>query len=159
MWTEKKRSVQIHNPVEALRFEESEIVALFHFLDESASYQIPEGELSIALLGEKAHCQLHSDFLSDPTPTDVITFPGDSDEDMAGEICVSVDMARTYAETHREDFSKELTLYLIHGWLHLAGFDDQREKDRQAMKKEEQVCMKNLETNNRIPLFNYNPNE
>ncbi|MDA0346998.1 MAG: rRNA maturation RNase YbeY [Verrucomicrobia bacterium] len=135
------------------------MVALFHFLDESASYQIPDGELSIAFLDEKAHCKLHADFLDDPSPTDVITFPGDPDEDMAGEICVSVCMARTYAESHGEDFSKELTLYLIHGWLHLAGFDDLTEKDRQAMKKEEQVCISNLETNKRIPLFNYNSND
>jgi len=40
-------------------------------------------------------------------------------------------MANTYAETHGEDFSKELTLYLVHGWLHLAGFDDLTEKDRE----------------------------
>jgi probable rRNA maturation factor len=132
---------------------------MFHFLDESAPYQIPEGELSIAFLGEKAHCQLHADFLDDPSPTDVITFPGDPDEALAGEICLSIDMARTYAKTHGEDYSKELTLYLIHGWLHLVGFDDLTEIDRQAMKKEEQVCMSSLETNHRIPLFNYNTND
>jgi len=159
MGTKKKRNVQIHNPVEPLSFDESEIVALFHFLDESASCQIPDGELSIACLNEKAHCQLHADFLDDPSPTDVITFQGDPDEGMAGEICVSVDMAKSYAETHGEDFSKELTLYLVHGWLHLAGFDDLTEKDRQAMKKEEHVCMTNLETNNQIPMFNYRTND
>ena len=39
----------------------------------------------------------------------------------AGEICVSADTAATYARTQARDFSAELTLYLVHGWLHLAG--------------------------------------
>jgi len=131
---------------------------LFKFLDNTASYQIPDGELSLAFLEQEAHCQLHENFLNDPSPTDVITFPGDPDECLAGEICVSIDTARNYAETHRVNFSNELTLYLVHGWLHLAGFDDLDEKDRQAMKKEEQVCMSSLETNGMIPLFKYQTN-
>ena len=128
-------------------------------MDETAPYRIPSGELSLALLQEKAHCKLHEDFLDDPTPTDVITFPGDPEENLAGEICVSIDMARRYAETEAVDFSQELTLYLVHGWLHLVGFDDLNEKDRQAMKKEEQVCMSHLEAHGRVPFFKYELND
>jgi probable rRNA maturation factor len=131
------------------------VKSVFQFLDEQAPYSIPEGELSLAFLEQEAHSQLHADFLNDPSPTDVITFPGDQEDNMAGEICVSIDTAASYAEAHDLDFSQELTLYLVHGWLHLAGFDDLNEEDRQAMKKEEQVCMSILETNRKIPLFKY----
>lgn len=155
----KKRNIQIFSPCEALRIDKAAVKSLFYFLDETAPYQIPDGELSFAFLQEKAHGKLHADFLDDPTPTDVITFPGDPAEDLAGEICVSIDMAKRYAETEAVDFSKELTLYLVHGWLHLAGFDDLNEKDRHAMKKEEQVCMFSLETNGLIPVFKYETND
>lgn len=155
MQTRKKRKIQIYSPCKALEIDRSAIQSLFHFLDQSVSHDIPAGELSLAFLEQEAHCQLHADFLGDPTPTDVITFPGDPKEQLSGEICVSIDTARSYSENHGVDFSNELTLYLIHGWLHLAGFDDLNEKDRQAMKKEEQVCLSAVETNSMIPLFKY----
>ncbi|MCZ6673788.1 MAG: rRNA maturation RNase YbeY [Verrucomicrobia bacterium] len=159
MRTGKKRNVQIYNPCKALEFNHQAVDDLFLFLDEAASHSIPTGDLSLAFLDQEAHCQLHADFLDDPTPTDVITFPGDPKEDLAGEICVSIDTAYSYAKTHTSDFSKELTLYLVHGWLHLAGFDDLNEKDRQVMKKQEQVYMSTVETNGKVPLFKYLPNE
>ena len=155
MRTRKKRKVQIYNPCKALEIDRPAVESLFHFLDEHRCHPIPAGELSLAFLQAEAHCQLHADFLNDPSPTDVITFPGDPDEDMAGEICVSIDTAHSYAEQQGVDFSKEMTLYLVHGWLHLAGFDDTCEKKREVMKKEEQLCMTSLETNHMIPLFKY----
>ena len=135
--------------------DEAAVVAVFEFLDDQAPYSIPEGELSLAFLQDEQHNQLHADFLNDPSATDVITFPGDPDEEMAGEICVSIDTASSYSQEHGIDFSKELTLYLVHGWLHLVGFNDLNEEDRRVMKKEEQVCMSLLETNGKVPLFSY----
>ena len=111
--------------------------------------------MSLAFLEAEAHNQLHAKFLNDPSPTDVITFPGNTEEDIAGEICVSIDTAYSYAKIHDIDFSQELTLYLVHGWLHLAGFNDQDEKERQTMKKEEKECISILETNGMIPMFKY----
>ena len=155
MGTKRKRSVKIYNPCKALEVDDQTIESAFQFLDEHVPYSIPDGALSLAFLEALAHNQLHADYLNDPSPTDVITFPGDPENDIAGEICVSIDTAYTYANTNHLDFSQELTLYLIHGWLHMAGFNDINEEDRIAMKKEEQVCMSLLETNAMIPLFKY----
>src|SRR5690606_31383411 len=80
----------------------------------------PDGELSLAFLTDKKLAQLHDDFLDDPTTTDVITFEGQPELGVAGEICVSADTAATYSKEHDRDFSEELTLYVVHGWLHLA---------------------------------------
>ena len=147
--------MQIYSPAVALELDEAAVSSVFEFLDDLAPYSIPEGELSLAFLQGDQHNQLHADFLDDPSPTDVITFPGDPKEGMAGEICVSIDTAFGYANEHDLEFSRELTLYLVHGWLHLAGFNDLNEEDRAVMKKEEQVCMSLLETNGKIPLFKY----
>lgn len=155
MMNAKKRNVQIYSPAAALELNMEAVAAVFQFLDHHAPYSIPDGELSLAFLQEEQHNQLHADFLDDPSSTDVITFPGDPDETMAGEICVSIDTAYNYSQEHKIDFSEELTLYLVHGWLHLVGFNDLNEEDRLVMKKEEQVCMSLLETNSKVPLFKY----
>ena len=100
-----------------------------------------KGVLSVVFLNEEDHSQIHGDFLQDYRPTDVITFPADSENEMVGEICVSVDRAISEAENRNLPLEKELGLYLIHGWLHLVGFDDQNETDRKIMRREESNAM------------------
>src|SRR5689334_19764508 len=53
----------------------------------------PAGELSVVFLTDRAIARIHGEFMDDPTPTDVITFPGDPTAGVAGEICVSADAA------------------------------------------------------------------
>jgi probable rRNA maturation factor len=62
--------------------------------------------------------------------------------DFAGEIIVSVDQALDRAKELNEPFSRELSLYLIHGWLHLAGYDDHSEQDQALMRTAEQSALK-----------------
>ena len=130
---------------------------MFHFLDAAGLTQVKDGELSLAFLRGDRHTRLHADFMGDSTPTDVITFPGDSGEGMAGEICVSIDAAWEYARSHPGAFENELTLYLIHGYLHLAGYKDGKEEERREMRNREQICLSSLAKNGKIPLFTYNP--
>ena len=96
-------------------------------------------ELSVAFLDEAAICDLHAKFLDNPDPTDVITFPADNAEDYrVGEICISIDEALKYPQYALKD---ELTLYLVHGWLHLAGYDDIDPNDRLVMREMEQKAL------------------
>jgi len=97
----------------------------------------PPGELSVALLTDPALAQLHAAFLGDPKTTDVITFAGQPALGVAGEICVSADTAAAYARKHRRPFAAELTLYVVHGWLHLAGYDDLVPAKKRAMRRAE----------------------
>ena len=60
---------------------------------------------------------------------------------MVGEICVSVDKAIKESKNQNLSFDMELCLYLIHGWLHLVGFDDKTEIDRCLMRREEKNVM------------------
>jgi probable rRNA maturation factor len=83
--------------------------------------------------------------MNDPSATDVITFPANIEMESAGEIIVSVDHARSRADELDEPFSRELSLYLVHGWLHLAGYDDRNETDRAAMRIAEQHALKILD--------------
>lgn len=134
-------SLEINNQYNALSEPEAAAIALFETLHASGQFPITEGELSIAFVSDDAIAQVHADFMDDPTPTDVITFPADETMESAGEIIVSVDHARSRAEELDEPFSRELSLYLIHGWLHLAGYDDRNETDRAAMRAAEQAAL------------------
>jgi probable rRNA maturation factor len=113
----------------------------------------PPGELSIAFLTDDALAGIHRDFMDDPTATDVITFEGDAIAGLAGEICVSADTARSYARAHGRKFAEELTLYVVHGWLHLAGYDDLQPAKKRAMRAAEKRAMQLLAEHDAIPGF------
>jgi len=93
------------------------------------------------VLDAAAMGRLHADFLDDPSPTDVITFEGDPALGSAGEVCVCADVARDYVAEHGGAFSRELALYFVHGYLHLAGYDDTRPALKRAMRAAERRAM------------------
>lgn len=66
---------------------------------------------------------IHAEYLDDPTPTDVITFP-------YGEIFVSLDTAERYASQNSLHREEELLRYLIHGLVHLHGYLDATPEQR-----------------------------
>jgi len=126
---------------------------MFAVLDELCGFDPPSGELSIAFVSKLEISRIHGQFMQDVSPTDVITFPGDSDEGLAGEICVCPEIARDYALENGKDFSQELALYLAHGYLHLCGFNDTEETERLEMRRAENVAMQTLLTNDATPRF------
>ena len=113
----------------------------------------PKAELSVAFLTDAMLAGLHARFLADPSPTDVITFSGAPALSAAGEICISVDAAERAARAGKGDFSAELTLYLVHGWLHLAGHDDRQPARRRAMRRAESRAMRLLRSGGSLPRF------
>ena len=145
--------INIANFCTHLHFDAHRIENLFEVLDRQGSFDAPAGELSIAFVSKEEIARLHDQFMNDPTPTDVITFPGEPDVDLAGEICVCSQVAQEYATKNKLDFSRELTLYLVHGYLHLAGFDDIEDEDRSEMRKAEEIAMALLDQNKAIPKF------
>lgn len=149
---ESKRAL-VNNLCPGLTVDENEIERMFAVLDEQGGFESPSGELSIALVSKREISRIHGQFMQDVSPTDVITFPGDSDEGLAGEICVCPEVARDYALQNSEDFSHELALYLAHGYLHLCGFNDTEESERTEMRRAESVAMKTLLAHKAIPRF------
>lgn len=134
------RDVMIANRYPRLRFSRPALKLVIATLDTHAAEfrgGCPAGELSLVFLSDPALAQLHADFLDDPTTTDVITFEGDTALGVAGEVCVSVDTAAAYAKQHRRDFATELLLYVVHGWLHLAGYDDLQPAKKRIMRRAE----------------------
>lgn len=144
--------IESTNLYPSLTFSEERIVAFFKCIFTLHDHQ-SNGVLSVVFLNEEDHSKIHGDFLQDYRPTDVITFPSDPENEMVGEICVSVDRALCEAASRSLPIEKELGLYLIHGWLHLVGFDDQNEVDRKIMRREEANAMSLVDKDGRWPNF------
>lgn len=153
MRQKKHRVIEINNMLKSLKFSEQEVRRLFHTLDDFGKYRIADGILSVCFLDSGNMCAVHAKFLSDNTLTDVITFPGNQDFGLAGEICVSPDYACSATKRYNTSFSEELTLYLIHGYLHLFGLNDIHEQDIVKMRQGEQECMDLLKSLSLIPTF------
>lgn len=83
-------------------------------------------QINILLVSDRRIAELHQRFMQISGPTDVITF-------QHGEIFISVETARRQARTHRTSLAHELRLYLVHGLLHLHGFDDRTAVGRRRM--------------------------
>ncbi len=153
-----RRALAIANHHPRLRLEHRAVSGVIHTLDAGfPKSKVPPGELSLVFLTDAALAQLHADFLDDPSTTDVITFEGDPALGAAGEICVSVDTAARYARAHQRDFSAELTLYLVHGWLHLSGYDDLEPAKKRVMRRAEARAMELLRNYAGIPRFKLEP--
>jgi len=164
---DSRRAIAIHNAHPKLRFAKREVEAAVAVLDHNANKFLggcPAGELSIAFLTDPALAQIHEDFMDDPTATDVITFEGNHAMEQAGEICASADTAARFvglslvkksakANAAGDKFSAELTLYVVHGWLHLAGYDDLQPAKKRLMRAAEKRAMSLLRTARTIPSF------
>lgn len=147
------RPILINNRYPSLSYTIRKIYQMFKELDNSGLYEIPEGELSIVFVDDPTLIRLHKTYLNDPTPTDVMTFPGDPIMDFAGEIVASVDHAITASQEQEWPLAKELTLYLVHGWLHLSGLKDKTKEQQKKMREAEITLLDHLEKIKAIPDF------
>jgi probable rRNA maturation factor len=101
--------------------------------------------LAVVLVDDATLAELHREHLDDPSATDVITFDlGDEAPGPAGELYVSVERARTVADRRGVSPARELVLYVVHGVLHLCGYDDASEEERVRMRAAEAAVMARL---------------
>ncbi len=83
-------------------------------------------EISVLIVSDRKIASLHRQFMNESGPTDVITF-------QHGEIFVGVESARRNARRFGNAFERELRLYVVHGLLHLHGFDDRNAASARRM--------------------------
>jgi probable rRNA maturation factor len=104
-------------------------------------------DLSVCLVDAPESTRLNEKFLQHRGSTDVITFDyGDASEPelLSGEIFVCLDEAVKQARRFRTSWQSELVRYVVHGILHLCGYDDRKPRARRTMKREEDRLVKQL---------------
>ena len=83
-------------------------------------------QVSVLIVSDRQIASLHKQFMNESGPTDVITF-------QHGEIFISGEMAKRNAQRFESSVINELRLYIVHGLLHLHGFDDRDPDNAQKM--------------------------
>jgi rRNA maturation RNase YbeY len=112
--------------------DELETLAAFVLTSEGATGY---WEITVALVDDARLRSLHRDFMGIDTPTDIMTFPADesSGENPGGELAISADHAMTQAGEWGLSPGEEIAFLTVHGLLHLLGWRDDTNEQRQSM--------------------------
>ena len=108
-----------------------------------------EAELSLVLIGNTEMQKLNAKYRSKAYPTDVLSFPMDEGlppaNQLLGDVIISVEKARQQAKERGRSRDEELVTLLIHGIVHLLGYDHERSaQDARAMKRLENKIYRKL---------------
>jgi len=92
--------------------------------------------IQINLVNSKEIMRINKEFLDHNYSTDIITFDySESQNKLSGEIYISIEDAASNAKKYGVKLKDEIMRLIIHGFLHLLGFDDQSQKDSIVIKK------------------------
>jgi len=136
-WSHQPLTPQSLTQIESVVHRMMENLDLVHDLS-------PESELSVSLVEASSIAEMNERFLQHEGPTDVLTFDlrdGTPPHQDLGEIIICTDVAAENAHEYKTSLSRELTLYLVHGLLHLAGHDDHHEPAITKMRQAEQDAL------------------
>ncbi len=118
-----------------------------------AELEISRAELGITLVNAKEMARINWQFLRHEGSTDVITFDhaemrkakSEKRNTLHGELFICVDDAVAQARQFKTSWQSEVVRYLVHGLLHLLGYDDLRADLRRKMKREENRLLRRLQ--------------
>jgi probable rRNA maturation factor len=101
--------------------------------------------ISVALVDDATIQALNRSFLAHDYATDVLSFVlSEKDEPLEGEVVVSADMAVARAPEFGWSAANELLLYVVHGTLHLCGYEDHDQQRRRRMRERERDFLMRL---------------
>ncbi|MFG0336058.1 MAG: rRNA maturation RNase YbeY [Maioricimonas sp. JB049] len=112
--------------------------------------RIASADISLALVDDPTIHELNRTHLNHDYATDVLSFLLHDDpagerageRHVEGEVVVSTETAARQAEEFGWEAEAELSLYVVHGLLHLCGYDDQTAEDRSRMRARERLVLK-----------------
>ena len=105
------------------------------------------GELYYYFCSDEKLLEINRERLGHDFYTDIVTFPlTDCETVLSSEFCVSIDRIRENAETFGRSYESELHRVIIHGVLHLVGFDDLTDEEEKEMRKQEEISLELYKT-------------
>jgi len=137
--------ISVHNRQRKVRFDlawlkKFSVKALTECVARAATADAPLSQLSsveVSVVSDATIADVHMRFMQVEGSTDVITFDH-------GEILISAETAKKYARKYGQKLEAELGLYIIHGLLHLNGYDDIKTADAAKMHRLQERILKKL---------------
>jgi rRNA maturation RNase YbeY len=102
-----------------------------------ASFDFSTGDIQIIFCTDAYLLDVNRKYLSHDYFTDIITFDDSSEGKLNGDLLISIDRVKENAIEFGVSFDEELNRVIVHGILHLIGFKDKSNKDRQKMREAE----------------------
>ncbi len=108
--------------------------------------RVRESKVTLAFVDNPHIHRLNKQFLNHDEPTDVLTFPytDPGARKLEGEVVIGYEVATEYAADRGHGLAEELTLYVIHGCLHLCGYDDTTDESAAEMRAKEREYLKKV---------------
>jgi probable rRNA maturation factor len=104
--------------------------------------KVTAARIVIAFVDNEVIHRVNREHLDHDYPTDVVTFPYHSaNEPIFGEIVISTEFAASQAPRYGHSVESEVMLYIIHGLLHLVGYDDHSLPDARRMKRRQKQLL------------------
>jgi rRNA maturation RNase YbeY len=100
------------------------------------------GNINIIFCSDPYILDINKKYLKHNYYTDIITFDYCEGQVLSGDLFISVDTVCANADFYKTDFSEELNRVIIHGVLHLAGYDDQTDEQKAQMRSKEDYYLK-----------------
>lgn len=106
--------------------------------------QQSHGAITVVFVDDRTSRRLNRRYLAHDRPTDVIAFPLGEEPNLEGEIYVNLDKVRRQARTYHVTAANETARMIIHGTLHLLGYDDRTRAKARRMKAREDSLVGHL---------------
>ncbi len=104
--------------------------------------QPKDSEICISFVDDKTIRELNNSYRNINRATDVLSFPQDGpDFSILGDIVISVDTAKRHAVRYENTYEFEIKKLLVHGILHLLGFDHKKKKETMIMREKEKELL------------------
>jgi probable rRNA maturation factor len=106
------------------------------------------GNISFVITNDERLREINVEFLEHDYYTDVITFNYNEEETINGEVYISLDRVRENSINYNVSLEAELLRVIIHGVLHLIGYDDKSEEEKVEMRRKEDFWLDSLKSKN-----------
>lgn len=129
------------------------IKVIKRWLEDVVSFYNKEmGVINVIFCSDDFLLKINKEYLNHNYLTDIITFNFCEKNEISGDLFISIDRVKDFSKTNKLTFVNELHRVIVHGVLHLCGFNDKSTKEKQKMRKLENFFLEKLKTLNTLKI-------